>query len=78
MEEVKMENTLSKVRYVDWDALRGLLYDEFGWYMENIHTIQRTADILDITPDVLMQRIRKKAIENMENVVSNIKRGDEL
>lgn len=70
-------NSLSTVRYYDYDTMRAVLYDLFGWYMENVSLITETAEKLNVSIDELFQDWRRRRIKEMEDITS-AKRGDEL
>lgn len=70
-------NSLSMVRYYDYDTMRAVLYDLFGWYMENVSLITETAEKLNVSIDELFQDWRRRIVNEMEDITS-AKRGDEL
>ena len=72
-----MENSLSGVRYYDYDVLRAVLYDSFGWYMEHISLITETADKMNVSIDELFQQWRKRLEKEMEDMTA-AKRGDRI
>ena len=72
-----MENSLSGVRYYDYDVLRAVLYDTFGWYMENVSLITETADKMNVSIDKLFQQWRKRLEKEMEDMTA-AKRGDRI
>lgn len=70
-------NSLSGVRYYDYDTLRAVLYDTFGWYMENVSMITETAEKMNVSIDELFQQWRRRMEKEMEDLTS-AKRGDML
>ena len=72
-----MENSLSGVRYYDYDMLRAVLYDTFGWYMENVSLITETAEKMNVSIDELFQDWRRRMTNEMEDITS-AKRGDRI
>lgn len=70
-------NSLSTVRYYDYDTMRAVLYDTFGWYMENVSLITETAEKMNVSIDELFQSWRRRMVREMEDLTS-AKRGDKL
>lgn len=70
-------NSLSTVRYYDYDTMRAVLYDLFGWYMENVSLITETAEKMNVSIDELFQSWRRRIVKEMEDLTS-AKRGDEI
>ena len=70
-------NSLSTVRYYDYDTMRAVLDDLVGWYMENVSLITETAEKLNVSIDELFQDWRRRMINEMEDI-SSAKWGDEL
>ena len=70
-------NSLSAVRYYDYDTMRAVLYDTFGWYMEHVSLITETAEKMNVSIDELFQDWRRRTVKEMEDLTS-AKRGDEL
>lgn len=72
-----MENSLSGVRYYDYDVFRAVLYDTFGWYMEHVSLITESAEKMNVSIDELFQQWRRRMEKKMEDLTS-AKRGDML
>ena len=72
-----MENSLSGVRYYDYDVLRAVLYDTFGWYMENVSLITETAEKMNVSIDELFQQWRSGLEKEMVDMTA-AKRGDRI
>ena len=73
-----MENSLKQVRYCDWDVMRGMLYDVFGWYMQNISTIERFAEYENMTPDEFIRQCLSRGMTSYYGQYEGVKSGDEL
>ena len=73
-----MENSLKQVRYCDWDVMRGMLYDVFGWYMQHLSDIERLADFENESPDEFVRHCLDHGLETYQERYYNVKRGDEL
>ena len=73
-----VENSLKQVRYCDWDILRGMLYDVFGWYMENLSEIDRLADLEVEEHDTFVMHCLKRGFKSYQHEYEDVKRGDEL
>lgn len=73
-----MENSLKQVRYCDWDVMRGMLYDVFGWYMQNLSKIERLSDLEVDEHDQFVINCLKRGLQSYEDQYEGVKRGDEL
>lgn len=72
------DNSLKQVRYCDWDILRGMLYDVFGWYMENLSEIDRLSDLEVEEHDAFVMHCLKRGFKSYQHEYEDVKRGDEL
>lgn len=73
-----MENSLKQVRYCDWDVMRGMLYDVFGWYMQNLSKIEELSQYENMTSDVFIIECLNHGLETFQERYENVTRGDRI
>lgn len=71
-------NSLGQVRYKDWDELRGVIYNTFGWYMKHLSEILELADYQSMTPDDFIRVCLNTGLETFKERYENVTRGDRL
>ena len=72
------ENSLKQVKYCDWDVMRGMLYDVFGWYMQNLTEIGRLANFEADSEDEFIRHCLERGLKSYQDQYEGVKRGDEL